>query len=176
MPNARETIAVGAIVGLEEVSRYQGVPSARARASRDRAGAISRDLFHKGDWWRASPRRRPGVLRSPFHARQAIWASDHAKARQLSGAGGSSGIVGGTEFGPSYRGRAGAWTLVRPPGARTDDEDRRPRAVPRRRRVAAVGSLAALARPCRASDAFGSGDSRRSRISGYGAGGARRGR
>jgi hypothetical protein len=77
---------------------------------------------------------------------------------------------------PSYRGRAGAWTLVRPPGARTDDEDRRPRAVPRRRPGAAVGPLAALARPCRAKDAFGSGDGRRSRISRYGAGGARRGR
>jgi len=37
-------------------------------------------------------------MRPPFHARHAIGASNHAKARQPSGAGGSSGIAGRTEF------------------------------------------------------------------------------
>jgi hypothetical protein len=69
MPNARETIAVGAIVGLEKVSRYQGVPSARAGASRDRAGAISRDQFHSVEFGEEARNRDVLVLgRAVQHA------------------------------------------------------------------------------------------------------------
>ncbi len=65
---------------------------------------------------------------------------------------------------------------VTPRGARSDGGGRRPRAVPRPCPWPAVGQLSIPARPCRGTDASGTGDSRRSRISKCDAGGARRGR
>jgi hypothetical protein len=42
-PNARESIAVVAIAGVETTGECQGLPSTATRVARDRRGAVARD-------------------------------------------------------------------------------------------------------------------------------------